>query len=57
MPRILHEKVKAGLQDIRMAETKKEAVAAFDLFVKIYGIKYEQAIAKRNGGLVMTLTK
>jgi len=25
-----------------MAETKKEATAAFDLFVETYGVKYEK---------------
>ncbi len=29
-----------------MAETGKEAVAAFDLFVETYGVKYERAVAK-----------
>ncbi|CUH40088.1 Transposase [Jannaschia seosinensis] len=42
----MHERVKADLQDIWMAETKKEANAAFDLFVEIYGAKYEKAVAK-----------
>ena len=46
MPKSLHEKAKADLQDIWMAETKKEANAAFDLFVDTYGVKYEKAVAK-----------
>ena len=46
MPKSLREKVKAELQDIWMAETKKEANAAFDLFVETYGVKYERAVAK-----------
>ena len=29
-----------------MAETKKEATAAFDLFVETYGVKYEKAVGK-----------
>jgi putative transposase len=29
-----------------MAETKKEATAAFDIFVETYGVKYEQAVKK-----------
>ena len=29
-----------------MAETRKEANAAFDLFVETYGVKYERAVAK-----------
>ena len=46
LPRSLHDKAKADLQDIWMAETKKEAEAAFDLFVETYGVKYENAVAK-----------
>jgi len=46
MPKSLREKAKADLQDIWMAETKKEANAAFDLFVETYGVKYERAVAK-----------
>ena len=46
MPKSLHEKAKADLQDIWMAETKKEANAAFGLFVDTYGVKYEKAAAK-----------
>ena len=46
MPKSLREKAKAELQDIWMAETKKEANAAFDLFVETYGVKYERAVAK-----------
>ena len=46
MPKSLHEKAKADLQDIWMAETKKEANAAFDLFVDTYGVKYEKAAAR-----------
>ena len=29
-----------------MAETKKEAIVAFDLFVETYGVKYERAFKK-----------
>lgn len=46
MPKPLHEKAKAGLQDIWMAETKEDAVTAFDLFVETYGVKYERAVKK-----------
>jgi len=46
MPRSLREKAKCDLQDIWMAETKREANAAFDLFVETYGVKYERAVAK-----------
>jgi transposase-like protein len=43
MPKSLREKAKADLQDIWMAETKKEATAAFDLFLETYGVKYDYA--------------
>ncbi len=46
MPKSLREKAKSGLQDIWMAETRKEAVAAFDLFVETYGVKCERAVAR-----------
>jgi putative transposase len=46
MPKSLHEKAKADLQDIWMAATKAEAIAAFDLFVETYGVKYEKAVGK-----------
>ncbi len=46
MPKSIQDKAKAGLQDIWMAETKAEAIAAFDLFVKTYGVKYERAVKK-----------
>ena len=46
LPKSLHEKAKADLQDIWMAETKKEANAAFDLFNETYGVKYEKAVGK-----------
>ncbi len=29
-----------------MAETRKEAIAAFDLFVETCGVKYERAVAR-----------
>ena len=46
LPRSMREKAKSDLQDIWMAETKKEANAAFDLFVETYSVKYEKAVAK-----------
>ena len=46
MPKSLREKAKSDMQDIWMAETKKEANAAFDLFIETYGVKYEKAVAK-----------
>ena len=46
MPKPLQEKAKAGLQDIWQAETKADAIAAFDIFVETYGVKYERAVKK-----------
>ncbi|MCP4824623.1 MAG: IS256 family transposase [Shimia sp.] len=46
MPKSLQAKAKAGLQDIWMAETRDEAIAAFDAFVETYGVKYERAVKK-----------
>jgi len=46
MPKPLQEKAKAGLQDIWQAETKVDAIAAFDIFVETYGVKYERAVKK-----------
>ena len=46
MPKSLHEKARADLQDIWMTGIRKEANAAFDLFVETCGVKYEKAVAK-----------
>ena len=46
LPKSMREKAKSDLQDIWMAETKKEANAAFDLFIETYGVKYEKAVTK-----------
>ena len=46
MPKSLHDRAKSDLHDIWMAETKTEAEAAFDLFVKTCGVKYGQAVQK-----------
>jgi putative transposase len=43
MPKNLHTKAKRALQEIWMAETKKDAVAALEAFVETYQIKYERA--------------
>src|SRR3954463_7287808 len=45
LPKSLQAKAKRALQDIWMAETKKEALAAFDAFVETYGVKYDKAVA------------
>jgi len=44
LPKSLHAKAKRALQQIWMAETKKGALAALDMFVDIYGTKYEKAV-------------
>jgi transposase-like protein len=44
LPKSLHSKAKRALQDIWMAETKKDAVMALDAFAESYGIKYDKAV-------------
>ena len=46
MPKSLNDRARSDLQDIWMAETRKAAEAAFDLFVETYGVKYENAVQK-----------
>ena len=46
MPKSVQPKAKAYLQDIWMAETKKDADEAFDFFIEAYGAKYDRAVAK-----------
>ena len=43
MPKSLHTKAKRALQEIWMAETRKDAVTAFDAFVETYQVKYQRA--------------
>jgi putative transposase len=43
LPKSLHAKAKSALQEIWMAETRKDAVAAFEAFVTSYGAKYPKA--------------
>jgi transposase-like protein len=45
LPKSLQAKATRALQDIWMAETKKEALVAFDAFVETYGVKYDKAVA------------
>src|SRR2546430_744934 len=42
-PKSLHTKAKRALQEIWMAETKKDAVAALEAFVETYQVKYQRA--------------
>jgi transposase-like protein len=44
LPKSLQGKAKRALQDIWMAETRKEAETAFDTFAEIYGTKYDKAV-------------
>jgi len=44
LPKSLQPKAKTALQEIWMAETKKDAVVALDVFVETYGVKYEKAV-------------
>lgn len=43
LPKSQQPKAKRSLQEIWMAETRKDAVAAFDAFLEAYGLKYEKA--------------
>src|SRR4051812_28169478 len=45
LPKSLQGKAKRALQDIWMAETKKDALVAFDAFVETYRVKYDKAVA------------
>ena len=44
LPKSQHPKAKQALQEIWMAETRKDALVAFDAFVETWGIKYEKAV-------------
>jgi transposase-like protein len=44
LPKSQQPKAKRMLQDICMAETRKDAEAAFDAFVETYGVKYDKAV-------------
>ena len=44
LPKSQQSKAKRALQEIWMAETKKDALAAFDVFVKTWGVKYDKAV-------------
>jgi len=47
MPKsVVHERARADLQDISMAQTQGEANAALDLLNEACGVKYEKAAAK-----------
>src|SRR3984893_9930555 len=44
LPKSQQAKAKRALEQIWMAETKKDALAAFDVFVEIYAVKYAKAV-------------
>jgi putative transposase len=44
LPKGQQSKAKRALQEIWMAETTKDALVAFDVFVEIWGLKYDKAI-------------
>jgi transposase-like protein len=44
LPKSLQSKAKRTLQEIWMAETKKDALVAFDAFVETWSPKYEKAV-------------
>jgi transposase-like protein len=44
LPKSLQSKAKRSLQEIWMAETKKNALVAFDAFVETWSPKYEKAV-------------
>ena len=44
LPQSIQGKAKAGLHEIRMAETKAQAGQAFDRFVRDFGAKYPKAV-------------
>jgi putative transposase len=45
LPKSQQAKAKRALQEIWMAETKRDALIAFDGFVETWGIKYDKAVA------------
>jgi transposase-like protein len=44
LPKSLHAKAKRALHEIWMAETRRDAAAAFDRFIETYGVKYDKAV-------------
>lgn len=45
LPKSVQPKAKTALQDVWMAETRKDAEAAFDHFIELYEVKYDKAVA------------
>jgi putative transposase len=44
LPKSQQPKAKSALQEIWMAETKKDSLKAFDAFIETYGVKYDKAV-------------
>ena len=44
LPKSQQSKAKRSLQEIWMAETEKDALAAFDAFIEISGVKYDEVV-------------
>ena len=44
LPKSQQSKAKRALQEIWMAETKKDALVAFDAFIETWGVKYDRAV-------------
>jgi transposase-like protein len=44
LPKSQQGKAKRALQDIWMAETRRDAEAAFEAFIESYAVKYEKAV-------------
>jgi len=44
MPKSQQSKAKRALQEIWMAETRNNALAAFDAFIETWGVKYDKAV-------------
>ena len=44
LPKSQQSKAKRALQEIWMAETKKDALMAFDAFIETWSVKYERAV-------------
>jgi len=44
LPKSQQPKAKRALQEIWMAENKKDALVAFDAFVETWGVKYDKAV-------------
>ena len=45
LPKSQQPKAKRALQEIWMAETKKDALAGFDAFIETWAVKYDKAVA------------